>query len=204
MAFTAGIKGTRALLTARSGACAPAHSRPGPAPAPSAGKHPGLRTASRSWAKVWLAVAAFPLALSAAAETRGRGSGLPSTTPPATRSQGAKLERDEARPRGQPSSPARGILGAPGAAPDALGPSRLGPYGAPPPPYGAAATGSDPVHSSWISGDRARSASSADVRAARRLVAPDLEIVGGPRERGAEVATPPPPGPAQSEPNVKR
>ncbi len=76
-----------------------------------------------------------------------------------------------------PILPQHGLFGAPGAAQDALGPSRLGPRAESPVrgSYGEAARSTGETYSAWKSGDRVRSASSADVRAARQQQAPDLE-----------------------------
>ena len=112
---------------------------------------------------------------------RGRGSGADSTTPPVTKSSGGAQESATlGGARDQPFSPRLGLLGAPGAAQDSGGPERLGGHGERSyrPSFGeAAAPGGSGGESyePWKSGDRVRSASSADVRAARQQQAPDLE-----------------------------
>lgn len=102
------------------------------------------------------------------AQRIGTGSGRSSVTAPATKSAGVAAERAEMPATDPLILPRHGLLGAPGAALDAAGPSRLGA-----PSDRIAIVGEMP--DSWRSGDRVRSASSADVRAARQQQAPDLE-----------------------------
>ncbi len=125
---------------------------------------------------VVLALAAAP----ARAQRRGEGShgGWPDTEP-STRSAGPAEESAYAPTGDLPLSPRHGMMGAPGAAPDAYGPSRLGAHGeglvAPSPGVARSPSGPEEVTGGWRAGDRVRSASSADVRAARQQQAPDLE-----------------------------
>ncbi len=102
------------------------------------------------------------------AQRIGTGSGKSSVTAPATKSAGAAAERAEMPASDPLILPRHGLLGAPGAALDASGPSRLGA------PSDRIAIVGEMPHS-WRSGDRVRSTSSADVRAARQQQAPDLE-----------------------------
>lgn len=113
----------------------------------------------------------------AAADERGRGSsGWTADAAPVTKDTRALGRANVPIPT--PSVDLRrGFFGGTGAAQDANGPSRLGPvterhagrsYGEATPPSGYMEQG-------WRSGDRVRSASSADVRAARGQQAPDLE-----------------------------
>jgi hypothetical protein len=115
----------------------------------------------------------------AAAQGRGAGSGRASSTPPTTKDLGPASESATRPSRDLPLEPRHGFFGAPGAAGDQEGPSRLGRHGASPvaPSYGEAArqgAGAEPQEA-WRAGDRVRSPSSADVRAARQQQAPDLE-----------------------------
>lgn len=120
---------------------------------------------------VWLA------ASPAAAQRLGTGTAhaSPVTAPP-TRN-GASLEAGARPAPDLPLAPRHGMLGAPGAAQDALGPSRLGGHGerSARSSYGESAPGTGEAYSSWHSGDRVRSSSSTDVRGARQQQAPDLE-----------------------------
>jgi hypothetical protein len=116
-----------------------------------------------------VSLAAALAAAGAAADQRvGAGSGRSSVTPPVTKDSGVARERAE-RPDVDPLiEPRHGLLGAPGAALDSAGPSRLG---APRDRTGSAFE----MPGAWRSGDLVRSRSSADVRAARQQQAPDLE-----------------------------
>ena len=125
-------------------------------------------------------------AASAGAQARGGGVGWTGGPPPVTKSTGPDAER-AASPLQPPPQFERGLgmLGAAGAAPDHRGGLRLGGFGrsyAPSvaPSYGEAAQPSSSVASyeAWKSGDRVRSTSAADVRAARGQQAPDLEWAG--------------------------
>ena len=108
------------------------------------------------------------LAAAGAGAQQGMGSGKSSVTPPPTKDDGRTAERSEAPISDPLMEPRHGLLGAPGAALDWAGPSRLG---APADRVRAQAD----VPDSWRAGDRVRSATSADVRAARQQQAPDLE-----------------------------
>jgi len=107
---------------------------------------------------------ACSLALASPAGAQPRGSSGEATSSLPAREEGERLERSVEPARELPADPSHGILGAPGAAPDAFGPDRLGPHAR----LGVASA-------PWRSGDRARSPDSADVRAARVQVAPDIE-----------------------------
>ncbi len=131
------------------------------------------------------------------AQHMGSGSGKSSVTPPPARSSGTAAERAELPAGDLPIEPRHGLLGAPGAALDSGGPSRLGAHAerAARPSYGESAgtgAGSYEAHEAWRSGDRVRSWSSADVRAARQQQAPDLEwataqgVAPGPQARPAQ------------------
>jgi hypothetical protein len=126
---------------------------------------------------VTLASLGSPLAR-ADGESTGSGSGKPAETPPVTKSDGPGLERAALPARDLPLEPRHGMLGAPGAAVDEAGPSRLGSHGdrSTAPNYGEAGARGP---AEWQSGDRPRSLTSADVRAARREQAPDLEWAKG-------------------------
>lgn len=138
------------------------------------------------------AVLAVALAAPAAAGAqRGEGSGRSSVSPPPAKSRGPAEVRPELPARDLPVTPRHGLLGAPGAAMDRQGASRLGPRA----PTRPALAGPGPLPTLpelAPSGDRIRSASSADVRASRRQVAPDLTFAdegrapaqGGPTDRG--------------------
>lgn len=129
-----------------------------------------------SW-RTWVAVGALAVAGSADAQSRG-SAGSPFTSP-VTKSAGGAAERANQGERELPIEPRHGVLASPGSAPDAYGPTRLGPDAARPsaPMYGEAAKGdTGTVSSTWHSGDRIRSYTSADVRSARQQQAPDLEI----------------------------
>lgn len=122
------------------------------------------------------------VAAPARAERRGTGTrDADSTTPPPSEYPPARLESTVAPARDLPAIPRHGMMGSPGAAQDALGPSRLGPHGEQPsrPSWGEAAPGTGQSYARWHAGDRVRSASSADVRAARQQQAPDLEWASG-------------------------
>lgn len=126
-----------------------------------------LRMSMRTLPKAAL-LASLLAATAAAAQQVGEGSGKSSVTPPPTKDSGSRGEGAE-MPISTPAiEPRHGLLGAPGAALDSAGPSRLGP---PPDRISIVAEMPD----SWRSGDRVRSLSSSDVRAARRQQAPDLE-----------------------------
>jgi hypothetical protein len=150
------------------------------------------------------AAAALACALAAggaAADTRGSGSRWPSTTTLPTKNAGTGEERAELPARDLPIEPSHGLLGAPGAAPDQAGPSRLGPRspevarGAEAPEvYQPATDQPAQAYGTWKSGDRVRSASSADVRSARGQQAPDLEWAS---TRGAAAPGPQPGARAQ-------
>lgn len=130
-------------------------------------------------------LAVLLVATQAAAQARGSGSGFGAATAPVTKSAGPPIEAPYLSAEDLPVTPRHGMMGAPGAAMDQLGPSRLGPHGerglvpeygeAPPEMGGAVDMGES--YGVWRSGDRVRSASSADVRAARQQQAPDLEWV---------------------------
>ncbi len=151
-----------------------------------------MRTALASLALVLLLVA--PPAL---AQRRGTGSGRAPGTAPPTKSAGPPEEAAH-RPSPDPVLlPPHGMMGAPGAALDSLGPSRLGPHGetSVAPSYGEAAqrgSGGGESYQAWKSGDRVRSTSSADVRSARQQQAPDLEwaSANGPAAPQLEPQTP--------------
>ena len=120
------------------------------------------------------------LASPVAAQRRGTGSpGASSGTPPPTNDGAHSTASESSTGSGHdlPILPRHGMLGAPGSAPDALGPSRLGAHdeSSARRSYGEAAPGTGQAYSPWKSGDRVRSFSSADVRAARQQQAPDLE-----------------------------
>jgi hypothetical protein len=111
---------------------------------------------------------------------KGRGTGRDSTTSPPTRSAGTAAESAGLAAHDLPFSPRRGLMGAPGAAPDEAGPARLGGHGERSwrPSFGESAQpgpGGGEAYEPWKSGDRIRSWTSADVRAARVQQAPDLE-----------------------------
>ncbi|HEX9290850.1 MAG TPA: hypothetical protein VF904_15125 [Anaeromyxobacteraceae bacterium] len=131
--------------------------------------------------RIAVALALALVAAPARAQHKGSGSGqAPATTAPVTKTVGPSVERAELPARDLPIEPRHGLLGAPGAARDAAGPSRLGPHAdrATLPSYGEAAqqgSGGGTTHETWKSGDRIRSWTSADVRAARGQQAPDLE-----------------------------
>lgn len=131
--------------------------------------------------RIWIAAVAVATAVAAepaGAQTRGAGSGWSAATPPVTKSDETPTEASRLPTRDLPIEPRHGVLGAPGAAFDSAGPSRLGRHGTRSvrPYYGeeAQASGGEP-YQAWVSGDRVRSWSSADVRAARQQQAPDLE-----------------------------
>jgi hypothetical protein len=145
-----------------------------------------------------LVLASVAAALAGMAAARGTGTGAPSVTYSPTRSSGGAAERAQLPLRDSEMLPRHGVLGAPGAAPDALGGSRLGRRDLDPLQGGGEAS------PTWTAGDRVRSLSSADVRAARVQQAPELEWAGGggappspataaapTRERGAAPAQPP-------------
>jgi hypothetical protein len=116
--------------------------------------------------RILVAALVSALAGAALAQGRGSGSGGPSDALPVTRGSGAAPEQAQLPMRESAMSPPHGVLGAPGSAPDAYGGSRLGRR--------------DPELQidqgpRWTAGDRVRSLSSADVRAARAQAAPDLE-----------------------------
>jgi hypothetical protein len=118
--------------------------------------------------------------------SKGSGSGeRASWTAPVTKDYGVADEASERTTGDTPIQPRHGLMGAPGAAQDAEGPSRLGPHveRAGRPSYGEEAHGQGTGQTSqtWHSGDRVRSPSSADVRAARQQQAPDLEWAKGAR-----------------------
>ncbi|HUK65562.1 MAG TPA: hypothetical protein VLV17_01955 [Anaeromyxobacteraceae bacterium] len=125
-----------------------------------------------------VSILAFPSSIYAQAESTGAGSGRNAATPPVTKSAGPPREEAHLPARDLPLEPRHGMLGAPGSAVDGEGPSRLGSHSdrSTAPSYGE---GGPAGPGWWRSGDRARSASSADVRAARREQAPDLEWAGG-------------------------
>jgi hypothetical protein len=144
--------------------------------------------------RLFAAALAMALAQTALAQGRGSGSGAPSDTPPPTKGSGEPPERAQLPMRESALSPPHGLLGAPGAAPDANGGSRLGRRDLELP-------GEAPQ---WTSGDRARSASSADVRAARVQAAPDLEWgAAGPAPAATPDPSPPLPAAAKA-PQAKR
>ncbi len=125
----------------------------------------------------------------ALAQVRGSGSGALSDTPPVTRGSGTAPERAQLPIRDSQIVPRHGVLGAPGGAPDA--------YGGSGPGRAALRAGAEPGPE-WTAGDRVRSNSSAEVRAARVQQAPDLEW----GESAAASAGPaaPPPTPAKAAP----
>ncbi|MFL5261461.1 MAG: hypothetical protein ACJ79L_03510 [Anaeromyxobacteraceae bacterium] len=133
---------------------------------------------------VWRGIGAAVVVLAAAqveAEAVGPGASGRATAAPVTKSAGPALEQAQLPGRDAPAEPRHGILGAPGSAPDAYGPTRLG-YDArgTPSSMGASAPGASSAGSAastWHSGDRVRSQTSADVRQARQQQAPDLEFV---------------------------
>ena len=135
--------------------------------------------AMRMATALFVSLAALVSASPAQAQRRGEGSGRSSTTLPATRNSSA----DEMPPAtDMPVTPRHGFMGGLGTAPDPLGASRLGAhaehavrasYGESAQPGAAGAES----YQAWKSGDRVRSHSSADVRAARQQQAPDLEWV---------------------------
>lgn len=115
--------------------------------------------------------------LTASAQARGIGATGESSVTPARTSDSAVLERGVRPAHDLPLAPTHGMMGAPGAGQDSLGPSRLGQHGERPTlrSYGEAAPGTGDSYAAWHSGDRVRSPTSADVRAARQQQAPDLE-----------------------------
>jgi len=126
---------------------------------------------------MWRGFAAALVVLAAArVEAAGPGASGRATEAPATKSAGTAAEQAHLPGHDAPAEPRHGMLGAPGSAPDAYGPTRLG--------YDArgtmSATGgaAGSASSTWQSGDRVRSRTSADVRQARQQQAPDLEFVG--------------------------
>jgi hypothetical protein len=132
---------------------------------------------------VWRGIAAALVVLAGArAQAVGPGASGRATAAPPTKSAGTAAEQAQLPGRDAPVEPRHGMLGAPGGAPDAYGPTRLG--------YDARGTASSTganapgasvgsASSTWQSGDRVRSQTSADVRQARQQQAPDLEFVGG-------------------------
>ena len=140
---------------------------------------------------VLAAVLTVALPGTALAQVRGSGSGALSDTLPVTRGSGTAPEQAQLPIRDSQIVPRHGVLGAPGGAPDAHGGS------------GAAlraGAGAEPGPE-WTAGDRVRSISSAEVRAARVQQAPDLEW----GESAAASAGPavPPPTPARAAPAAK-
>ncbi len=128
-------------------------------------------------------LAAGLAAAPALAQRVGSGSGKSSVTAPPTKSSGVARERAEMPGDDPLVEPRHGLLGAPGAALDGSGPSRLGA------PSDRLSMEAD-LPSTWRSGDIVRSRNSADVRAARQQQAPDLEWAastsagsGGQRQR---------------------
>ncbi len=121
------------------------------------------------------------LAGPAEAQVKGPGTGTYAWTSPVTKDAGPPEEKALVRARDEPYEPRHGLFGAPGAAPDAAGPSRLGPLSerAWSPSYGENEQGpaAGESYATWKSGARIRSWSSADVRSARQQQAPDLEWV---------------------------
>ena len=126
---------------------------------------------ARALAAILLATLALP---AAAARTKGTGSGRSSATPPPTKDTGHAYERALRPERPPVFDPALGMFGALGAARDALGPSRLGGRGE----FSGAPADNAESYAGWKSGDRVRSVSANDVRAARVQQAPDLEWAG--------------------------
>lgn len=134
----------------------------------------------------WCAAAALAgWAAVAAGQPRGGGVGWTGGPPPATKSAGPDAERAASTQARPPDfSLGLGFLGARGAAQDVRGALRLEGYGrlrapAVAPSYGEAAPGAAASpYASWSAGDRVRSTSAADVRAARGQQAPDLEWAG--------------------------
>ncbi len=132
----------------------------------------------RTWSLAGLML--LLVAVPAAAQRRGTGLTRGSAAaPPPTQNSGdtAASVSSTGAVHELPILPQHGFFGAPGAAQDALGPSRLGPRAESPVrgSYGEAAPSTGETYSAWKSGDRVRSASSADVRGARQQQAPDLE-----------------------------
>ena len=149
----------------------------------------------RNAALMSLAVTMLLTANLAAAQARGSGSGGNASTPPATKDAGPAAESATLPARDLPIEPRHGFFGAPGAASDALGPSRLGSHGdrAVTPSYGEAApqvSGGGEPYQTWRSGDLVRSRSSADVRAARQQQAPDLEWASTPAAAAGDTQRP--------------
>ncbi|HET9598630.1 MAG TPA: hypothetical protein VFP65_23840 [Anaeromyxobacteraceae bacterium] len=144
-----------------------------------------------------LLTATLAAALAGTAAARGTGTGASSATYGPSRGAGGTAEQAQLPLRDSEMVPRHGVLGAPGAAPDALGGSRLGRRDLD--PLQNAGEG----NATWTAGDRVRSVSSADVRAARVQQAPELEWAGTggasaraaapaqPGERGATPAEPP-------------
>jgi hypothetical protein len=127
----------------------------------------------------WRGIAAgLVVLLAARVEATGSGSSGRATAAPPTKSAGPAREEALLPGHDAPAEPPHGILGAPGSAPDAYGPTRLGydARGTPSSMGASAVTGA--ASSTWQSGDRVRSQTSADVRQARQQQAPDLEFVG--------------------------
>jgi hypothetical protein len=125
---------------------------------------------------------AAALAVAAPCLAQSRGSAGTSDAAPRTKDAGPRQESAQEPGGTLPIEPRHGLLGAPGAAPDADGPSRLGreapttaapSYGEAPAPIGGALGRT--MSRTWQSGDRVRSPSSADVRLARLQEAPDIE-----------------------------
>jgi hypothetical protein len=144
---------------------------------------------------MWRVIIAWAVLVAAVpgAQVEARGSGGKASAAPPTKSAGPRSELAERPPRDMPIEPRHGLLAAPGAAPDALGPSRLEP-GAPravAPSYGESAP-RESRGGTWQSGDRVRSPNSADVRLARQQEAPDLEFVGEARGGARGQAAPVP------------
>ncbi len=135
------------------------------------------------WKSAALALTLALAATKAGAQERGRGSGESADTAPTTKDS-RDTERAE-RPASDPLvAPRHGLLGAPGAALDSAGASRLGP------PSDRIAMAAE-IPDSWRSGDLVRSHSSADVRAARQQQAPDLEWAAQRRASPSPTSTPP-------------
>jgi hypothetical protein len=114
---------------------------------------------------------AAAMAFAAGASAQGSGGRGQATKAAPTKDSGKAPDRS-APSHELPAQTQRGLLGAPEAAPDAAGALRLGVTTPLPVKPGG---GAGESYQTWQSGDRVRSLSSADVRAARVQQAPDLE-----------------------------
>ncbi len=145
--------------------------------------------------KKLLLAGALVAAGAACSKMKGSGAGGFSDTPPPTKSAGMDAERAYLPARELDYGDyRRGVLGAPGAARDSAGGSRLGARTerAAKPAYGESAQGQGPgeVSEAWKSGDAVRSWSSADVRQSRQQEAPEVEVARAGAVGGASASAP--------------